>query len=186
MVSVPLSPTSWANALGSFSKFFERPSSGRISAGAAWSAPTELKSAGAMRVQIPSDLSPAAADKLVRSLGKLVRFRSLDEAWDGRQGKPLSPEAALVAVRVLIDVAAVERPTPQLVPLPSGGVQVEWHVGGNDLEIEVDAKGDLHVLAVTPTDEVAIDREVSPVFFDSAMIDVRRFLNRMSRQLQGS
>lgn len=177
-------PIQFGNPLNTIWRTFERKAS-RISLGPAWSTshfaaiePTET------RAEQQWDLTPFARDKLLENAQTILALLELEPAWDGSRGKPLSVEAAGVAVQILIDVIPIERPSPQLVPLPSGGIQIEWHVAGNDLEIEIDAKGELHILAVTVDDETVIDREVSPVFLDLAMSEARRFLRRMSALLQ--
>jgi hypothetical protein len=35
----------------------------------------------------------------------------------------------------------------QFFPLPDGGIQVEWYIEGNELEIEIDSEGHLYSLS---------------------------------------
>jgi hypothetical protein len=56
-------------------------------------------------------------------------LRELGENWDGHGAGPV-PEAAIRTVEAL-----------RVVPLSSGGLQVELHAGGGDLEVEVAADG---------------------------------------------
>jgi hypothetical protein len=62
-----------------------------------------------------------------RSLAKL---RQLKPGWDSYGGKAPTREALHVAETVALWA-------PQVVPMSHGGVQLEWHVNGVDLEIEI-------------------------------------------------
>ncbi|MDA8045306.1 MAG: hypothetical protein M0Z30_08730 [Actinomycetota bacterium] len=46
---------------------------------------------------------------------------------------------------------------PQFVPLPDGGVQAEWLVGGDSLEIEVSGEGEAFVFGVDADGGVAVE-----------------------------
>ncbi len=65
--------------------------------------------------------------------------------WDGYGGRPLTPGSAYIAVRLLATVCTPGTPPPSLVPLPGGGVQIEWHRGAIDLEISVFSPGRISV-----------------------------------------
>jgi hypothetical protein len=68
---------------------------------------------------------------------RLSELRSLPSGWDGYQGRAVS-EKTSVHVHALL--AACLSPTgryPSIVAGSSGDVQVEWHWGGVDLEVEV-------------------------------------------------
>jgi hypothetical protein len=43
------------------------------------------------------------------------------------------------ALRVLVEVMEIDSPAPSVVPLSDGGIQVEWHRHGRNLEIEFPA-----------------------------------------------
>lgn len=65
---------------------------------------------------------------------KLAHLRSLKPGWDSYGGKPISTESLSVADYILT--------TPgQPVPCSDGGVQIEWHVGGVDVEICIGPDG---------------------------------------------
>lgn len=68
---------------------------------------------------------------------RLDELCSLPDGWDGYNGRAVS---AKTADRVHAMLAAFLSPAgryPSIVPGDSGDVQVEWHWGGVDLEIEV-------------------------------------------------
>lgn len=76
--------------------------------------------------------SPPWISSVVDRLGHL---HTLPENWDREGGRPLDSETAKVMLEFLLTAAFHETPAPQLVPSGSGGVQIEWHMAGSDLEI---------------------------------------------------
>jgi hypothetical protein len=63
--------------------------------------------------------------------GRLDSLRSLEANWNGYGEEPIT-EAALHAAGSL-----------HFSPLSHGGIQVELHVGGRSVEIEIDPKGQI-------------------------------------------
>jgi hypothetical protein len=66
---------------------------------------------------------------------------SLRENWDSYGGKRTSADSIKQALAVLTQIMEVNSPVPSVVPLGSGGLQLEWHRKQQDLEIvfELDA-----------------------------------------------
>jgi hypothetical protein len=138
-----------------------------------------------MRLQLPP-MPAARAELVLQSLGRMARFRGLQEGWDGRRGRPVSDLAFQVAASIAVQLIAEGDPKLQMVPLPRGGIQLEWHVMDNDLEIEVSENGKIHILAETDKGEYQIDREIAPALFRNSLADVGRFLKRLARLLEES
>lgn len=68
----------------------------------------------------------------------LDKLRELKEDWDDDGAPAPAEEAIEMAERVL----NMLRDEPgQAVPLTNGGVQLEWHAGGVDLEIVITPEG---------------------------------------------
>jgi len=79
------------------------------------------------------------ADGAVTALDRLAR---LEDNWDGHGAVGIS-EAVIIRTRRLLSAFALARfPTPALVPTTCGGIQLEWHAGGLDVEIDLDPKTD--------------------------------------------
>jgi hypothetical protein len=74
---------------------------------------------------------------------------ALPDGWDGRRGRAITIPAAQFTVQVLAVLMNDASAPPQFFPLPDGGIQAEWHVGGNHIEVEIDGNGEAHVLAQT-------------------------------------
>lgn len=68
--------------------------------------------------------------------------------WNGHGAKPLQREAVALGVRVLGSLlhGAEHRPFPWIVPTFRGGLQLEWHQPGTDLELDIDPNGSVEVL----------------------------------------
>jgi hypothetical protein len=61
----------------------------------------------------------------------------LEPGWDSYGAKRIDPEAVESARQVIRAIARPDTPAPSIVPTSSGGVQIEWHTRGIDLEIEL-------------------------------------------------
>lgn len=62
---------------------------------------------------------------------------SLRHGWDGYRGVPVSFNCALFASGMLESIFDEDVDAPFLVPKSDGSLQVEWHLNGYDIEIEV-------------------------------------------------
>jgi len=68
-------------------------------------------------------------------LAKLDSFLSLKKDWDSYGASPIDPKAVAAAKRFLSAC--------QPVPTNDGGVQLEWHLMGQEIEIVFNAKGEI-------------------------------------------
>lgn len=77
---------------------------------------------------MPRDTSPAQSERDPRCLD-LRHFRDLKKGWDTYDAEPISTQA----IRTAEHLTAV--------PTSSGGIQLEMHAGGVELEIEITSTG---------------------------------------------
>jgi hypothetical protein len=71
------------------------------------------------------------------ALARLARIAALENDWDSYGARPISG-AVVALVEHLLEVSAQPKvPEPAVVPTPDGGVQLEWHIRGLDLEVAV-------------------------------------------------
>lgn len=70
---------------------------------------------------------------------KIAALAALEEGWDSYGAAPVT-QAALDVVRCIA-----------VVPTVNGGVQVEWHANGWEVEIEVDPDGEVRSVMVDKT-----------------------------------
>lgn len=84
-----------------------------------------------------------AAPWVPEVLAKVGELTALRPGWDGASGCPLSASAVRAAVSFMNRKLSNSTVAPQIVPTRAGGLQMEWHSRGIDLEIEVDHNGRL-------------------------------------------
>ena len=70
-------------------------------------------------------------------LHKLQELLYLEADWNSYGAPPITFDAIRTALEVLGEVVPRRAPAPTIVPTVDGGVQLEWHRGGIDLEIEI-------------------------------------------------
>ncbi|MDQ2832315.1 MAG: hypothetical protein M3Y50_00950 [Acidobacteriota bacterium] len=72
----------------------------------------------------------------IREVNKRLEYlRRLRANWDGEGAPAIDFECCINSLRFLLERAANETPAPQIVPTYDGGLQLEWHTSGIDLEI---------------------------------------------------
>jgi len=87
--------------------------------------------------QITLKLEGTVPDWMDQVLDGLSDLLKLPNDWDGYGGAPISERIVRDSVLTLLMVAQPSSPPPCVVPLGSGGVQLEWHRRGLHLEIEI-------------------------------------------------
>ena len=75
----------------------------------------------------------------------LIELLDLPENWDSYGARSINREIALSALQLLSETMPDDTPTPAVVPTNRGGVQLEWHTRGIDLEIEIQSIGRIYV-----------------------------------------
>lgn len=88
---------------------------------------------GAMRIAINGQL-PLWSRAAIEQIGRLGE---LTADWDSYGARPIDPHCAMAAIRLVLSLLGPSIPTPAIVPLNRGGIQLEWHRRGVDLEIAV-------------------------------------------------
>ena len=79
------------------------------------------------------------------TIDRLSELLTLPANWDSYGARPIDPKIALAAIRLLGRVMWNDSCPPSVVPTNRGGVQLEWHARGVDLEINVIARDEFHV-----------------------------------------
>lgn len=75
---------------------------------------------------------PVWSAGVTQRIDELLR---LPTNWDSYGASPINPSAAAAALRLVLRTADSATPAPQVVPTVEGGLQLEWHERGIDLEI---------------------------------------------------
>lgn len=94
-----------------------------------------------LRITLPS----TPPNWLSASVDDLNLLLTLEENWDSYGARKTDPKSAVHALELLTIVMTNDMPDPTIVPTPLGGVQLEWHRHGIDLEIEICGEGDYSV-----------------------------------------
>ncbi len=71
----------------------------------------------------------------------ITELLQLTPNWDGYGAAEVRQEVAAKALETLWNLLDNGSPTPSIVPLNDGGIQVEWHRHGRSLELEFPASG---------------------------------------------
>jgi hypothetical protein len=76
-------------------------------------------------------------------LGRIQCLMALRPNWDSYGSRSIDANAVSYALEFLRTSMPQEGKAPQIVPTSKGGLQLEWHANGIDLEVEVDPVGDV-------------------------------------------
>jgi hypothetical protein len=75
----------------------------------------------------------------VEVVQSLVRLAQLPAGWDSYGAPPIPRDASHFALEILQGIMRPRTPLPQVVPSSAGGIQLEWHEKGIDLELHITA-----------------------------------------------
>lgn len=92
-------------------------------------------------IDVWSDRSlPAWIYPLVEQMESIL---ALKPGWDGPGSQPVTSDALRASLMVLEETMARDTIAPTVVPVSDGGLQLEWHCTGVDLEVYVEHDGRL-------------------------------------------
>jgi len=77
---------------------------------------------------------PAWIESTLEVLERLLEMR---EGWDSYNARAIDPANVRTAIELAAALMHDRTPAPSVVPTSAGGVQLEWHTRGIDLEIEI-------------------------------------------------
>lgn len=80
----------------------------------------------------------ATAVWLDSGLTKLSGLIRLPEDWDSYGAPPIDAEVAGTLWEVLVTLAEAEAPEPDVVPLSSGGLQLEWYTPELEVQLSIE------------------------------------------------
>ena len=95
-----------------------------------------------IRLQVPS---PNRA--LRETVVKLFALRNLRAGWDSYGAQPIRQEIIERAAQWIPSILQASTPEPAIVPRATGGLQLEWHRKGIDLEIYMDSPDNIQFAA---------------------------------------
>lgn len=86
-------------------------------------------------------------------LDRMKHILELEEGWDSYGAPAIDPRAVRSALLLLDASMGAGVPVPAVVPSSRGGVQLEWHLGGIDFELEVFGSGQVTLYREGPRPE---------------------------------
>ena len=84
----------------------------------------------------------------VEPIKKILGTLHLPENWDSYGGHTPTREAAETAIQLIASITLADPPRPRVVPLGTGGIQLEWKNGQRELEMECGSAGSVEVLKI--------------------------------------
>ena len=84
---------------------------------------------------------------LVKSVGGVVDLLGLQAGWNSYSAKPIEPRNAIRAVQLLFELLGSVTPPPIVVPTVRGGIQLEWHTQGVNIEVYINSPTDISFFA---------------------------------------
>jgi hypothetical protein len=117
----------------SFQGFASSPSAGIGAIPDAMITPSMYMASRAGQYAVGLNASPAWLNDLIP---RLERLSILEAGWDGYRARPIERNPLLRAWNFIKQIAPHVRVPPAMVPTVSGGVALEWHRNGIEIEIE--------------------------------------------------
>ncbi len=131
-----------------------------------------LTSAVATVISIKPQSLLSWLDQVVERINALAL---LEEGWDGEQARPLAREAALAVLNALVEVMWQDSPAPSVVPMYDGGLQLEWHAPGLDIEL-ISAPDGTRQVWIAAASGLEIDND-----FRHVVEDLRKHIGTLTR-----
>jgi len=87
-------------------------------------------------------------------VAQLNALRQLAEGWDGYHGCAINHAIVDAAIAVIQRLKPHLAPRPRIVPLTSGGLQLEWNTPVRSLELEFETTSTIHYLRWQPSAQI--------------------------------
>ena len=117
----------------------------------------------------------AVPDALKPAVDRAIELLRLQRGWNSHNAQPVSETAVRRTIEFLMEYLVRGVAAPAVVPTVRGGVQLEWHRNGVDIEVEFSTGGDAVLFAEEGTTGERVEADV--VGHES---QVRQWLRRVS------
>lgn len=115
-------------------------------------------------------------DWIEQSLNALLALRA---GWDGHLASMVTEHAVVSMGEVLRALLTPGSVPPQFVPISNGGVQADWLVAGDSLEVEVGPDGDAFLFGVDADGAVRLEGAADEQTLAAAARRLRRLSERV-------
>lgn len=92
---------------------------------------------------------------------RLKEISLLREGWDGFGAGPIRRDVITFAFHILGQIMLPNTPAPHVTPMSHGGLMLEWHENGIELEIEIEKPGHMWVSFEDPIEKIDQEEPVS-------------------------
>jgi hypothetical protein len=99
-----------------------------------------------VRARQSAPLTGATAE-YVQTVSRLIDLLQLPNGWNSYNARPISRDNVTFAVNLLGRLMRKGTPVPNVVPRVRGGVQLEWHTKGINIEIDIDSPNKISFFA---------------------------------------
>lgn len=106
---------------------------------------------------IPMGIERSILDVLMPVIERMAELVALPRGWDSRNASPVSDTALRRTIEFLLEHVADGIDCPVVVPTVHGGLQLEWHNNGVDVEVEVAPDGHVSCLAEDGSSEEPVE-----------------------------
>ena len=96
---------------------------------------------GTLVIELEGD-EPAWFLPAVQACAELLH---LPQDWNSYGARPIDPAAVASALQLLLNIMHPDTPLPLFIPTNRGGIHLEWHTHGMDLEVEQLSKDQLYI-----------------------------------------
>ena len=104
---------------------------------------------------------------------------SLPRGWDGYAGAPVSFSTAQFAAQMIERLWVPDVPTPSIIPGTDGSVQIEWHAGGYDIELDVLDPSEVEAYRLNKA-----SGEVDKIKIESDFSEIAQWISDIARVVQ--
>lgn len=80
-----------------------------------------------------------ATAEYIQTISRLIGLLHLPNGWNSYGARPIGRDNVMFAVELLGRLMRKGTPVPNVVPKVRGGVQLEWHTKGINIEIDIDS-----------------------------------------------
>jgi hypothetical protein len=134
----------------------------------------DIREGTARQRSSPAPRVPITSRGYVQTVQTLIELLELPGGWNSYKAIPIRKENVNCAVELLARLMRVDTPAPNVVPKVRGGVQLEWHTRGVNLEIAIDSPNDVTFFA----EDIRADEE--PMEEELNESTLARWIDRIS------
>jgi hypothetical protein len=122
----------------------------------------------------PAPSVPITTEGYVQTVQTLIRLLELPGGWNSYKASPIRKENVNVAVELLARLMRANTPAPNVVPKVRGGVQLEWHTRGVNIEVAIDSPEEVTFFAED------IEKDEEPAEEELNESTISRWIDRIS------